>query len=195
MPENCHFIELWVPRPLNVIKCFAAEDFETSTPVETNDVVCSEEGPNVYPIQSSCTEYYMCDNNTAFKVKCPKDLLMNADKLTCDYPENVDCGKIFFFVILHICSNFYCLQTLFLIRTALRFLNLYNCKLFVFKTLYYKFYRTFYFTVLINCLEHESLEPILWGDMRWGSGEKSKLSLMTAIIKSEILCSGDLKRL
>lgn len=78
---------------------FAVKDFDVTTAVQTNDVVCSEDGPNVYPIQSSCTEYYMCDNDSAFKAKCPKGLLMNADKMTCDYSENVDCGK-FFHVIL-----------------------------------------------------------------------------------------------
>ncbi|GIY89816.1 uncharacterized protein CDAR_522601 [Caerostris darwini] len=46
----------------------------------------------VYPADY-CSEYYWCENGVAYKEKCPEGLLLNQEKLTCDYAENVECDE------------------------------------------------------------------------------------------------------
>lgn len=73
---------------------FIEDDFQQSIAlVETNDLGCPEDGPNIFPIPSSCPEYYLCINETAYRAQCPGDLLMNSDKMTCDFPDDTSCGK------------------------------------------------------------------------------------------------------
>ncbi|KAL8590255.1 hypothetical protein ACOMHN_006371 [Nucella lapillus] len=43
--------------------------------------------------QTSCTAFLLCLKGRARSVPCSRDLLFNAQRLTCDLPHNVRCGN------------------------------------------------------------------------------------------------------
>ena len=55
----------------------------------------SEDGTKI-PSSTKCTDFYVCDNNTAYLFKCPKmasggRLYFDSKLDVCNWPQNVDC--------------------------------------------------------------------------------------------------------
>ncbi|KFB35793.1 hypothetical protein ZHAS_00002711 [Anopheles sinensis] len=49
-----------------------------------------------YPVyfrnSKECSQYYQCDQGTAYLIQCPAELYFNNRINVCDYPQNVDCS-------------------------------------------------------------------------------------------------------
>ncbi|CAG7822910.1 unnamed protein product, partial [Allacma fusca] len=45
-----------------------------------------------YADVEDCASYYRCQNGIAYGHECPEGLYFNQEELTCDWPQNVDCG-------------------------------------------------------------------------------------------------------
>ncbi|CAH0588142.1 unnamed protein product [Chrysodeixis includens] len=48
-----------------------------------------------------CSQFYMCNSGVPIAMVCPENLLFNADKLLCDWPQNVNCNSRMSFAALN----------------------------------------------------------------------------------------------
>ncbi|XP_035223247.1 fibrillin-3-like isoform X2 [Stegodyphus dumicola] len=48
----------------------------------------------LFPYAGNCSLFYQCENGVSYLKACNSPLLFNPQKEVCDWPENVECGKV-----------------------------------------------------------------------------------------------------
>lgn len=57
----------------------------------SKDFSCTKGNDGYFASPTSCSEYYMCTDGTAFKFNCASGLKFNAEHNFCDWPKKVKC--------------------------------------------------------------------------------------------------------
>lgn len=83
--------------------------------IALGDIVLDEKCPEpngMFPDPKNCSSFYHCDDGVAYHKACSPPLMFNPEKNTCDWPDNVKCGKrknlstpllLFLYHLLRIC--------------------------------------------------------------------------------------------
>lgn len=64
--------------------------------IALGDIVLDQNCPEpngMFPDPKNCSSFYHCDDSVAYHKACSPPLMFNPEKNTCDWPDNVKCGK------------------------------------------------------------------------------------------------------
>lgn len=70
------------------------------------------EPTGMFPDPKNCSLFYHCEHGVAYPKRCSPPLMFNPEKMVCDWPNNVDCGKgtnlfkDFLITLNHLYKNF-----------------------------------------------------------------------------------------
>ncbi|XP_056641613.1 peritrophin-1-like [Diorhabda sublineata] len=71
--------------------CDFPENVDCSRTITTPKPICDDQDGTFYANTTDCTKYIECVNGEAKDLTCPDDTWWDEIRLTCDYPEYVDC--------------------------------------------------------------------------------------------------------
>jgi len=63
------------------------------TQAQSSEFDCTSKADGFHPSPYSCSDYYVCAANVAFKTSCHPGLVFNSQTLYCDFKEYVTCGS------------------------------------------------------------------------------------------------------
>lgn len=78
MPKFAAFIIVWLTL------ASIASAYEVCAPGESN---------TFHRDYSNCRAYIACSEGRAYRDECPQEFLFNAEKSSCDFPQNVKCDQ------------------------------------------------------------------------------------------------------
>jgi len=61
-------------------------------PVSSSEFDCSSKSDGYYASPTSCSSYYICAADMAFRTDCHPGLLFSEATLYCDFPDHVSCS-------------------------------------------------------------------------------------------------------